>query len=379
MVTVTRYTGPLIDLHDYIVFDTETTGVNPYRDKIIQFAVALVEGDKITKTAVSFVNPGCHVPEEASRVNHIYDADLVGAPTYADIAPSLAKLLFGRVVVAHNAVFDMTLAKELLDRCGTSGKIEYVDTLIYARRVFKNMPDYKLQTLANKLGIDAGYAHRADSDIITCHHLFQLCKAHTQDPGLSQTPSQPLKSGIWPNIKDFAPTLPIPDDSAIVGTRVCFTGDFPVPLATVYQTAVNAGAVLQDKITYKTNVLVVGTPRADYSDASGKSRKMLRVEELNAEGKTSIETITFAEFLTRCGSAALGAVGAKNVDQAKDQPASDASPRKNISTIPPIFLWALVAVFGLGAVAMSFAAGRFACAIAAIVCIVLASPKRKKQ
>ena len=90
-----------------VVLDTETTGLSPAMGhRIVEVAAVRMQGWQVTATFNSLVNPGRPMDPGASRVNGIYDHDLVSAPSFADIAGELHSMLDGAVLVAHNARFD---------------------------------------------------------------------------------------------------------------------------------------------------------------------------------------------------------------------------------------------------------------------------------
>ncbi len=90
----------------FAVVDLETTGLfTGGHDRVIEIAVVQTdENGTITGEWETLVNPQRHVGAE--HVHGIRAADLIDAPTFADIADDLVDLLAGRVLVAHNARFD---------------------------------------------------------------------------------------------------------------------------------------------------------------------------------------------------------------------------------------------------------------------------------
>ena len=210
MVQAVRYTGAIIDVSDYIVLDTETTGVNARADKIVEIGLLEVKDNKVVNSFHSYINPGCHIPAEASAVNHIFDEDVATAPTYEEIAPSLKDWLCGKIVVAHNAYFDVTLCAGLLNEFKYSGRIRYIDTVFYSRAVVKDIPNHKLPTLAEYFAIDNGEAHTALDDANTCHQVFQRCKALPQEARIAQKPVQytPPTAAQRP-VEQAAPAAPV--------------------------------------------------------------------------------------------------------------------------------------------------------------------------
>ena len=74
-------------LKDYVVFDLETTGVNPDRDDIIEISAVKVCDHVITEEYSTLVNPGKHIPAGATAVNGITDDMVADAP---DIGTAIA-------------------------------------------------------------------------------------------------------------------------------------------------------------------------------------------------------------------------------------------------------------------------------------------------
>ncbi len=90
----------------YAVIDLETTGLNPWRhDRIAEIAIVHVDADgTITDEWCTLVNPQRDLGPQ--RIHGIRAADARRAPTFAQLAPQIAALLRGRLLVAHNASFD---------------------------------------------------------------------------------------------------------------------------------------------------------------------------------------------------------------------------------------------------------------------------------
>ena len=69
----------------FIAFDTETTGLDPDRDCIVELGAVLFEKGIPTASFQSYVNPGIHIPAEVSALNHITDEMLAAAPAEKDV------------------------------------------------------------------------------------------------------------------------------------------------------------------------------------------------------------------------------------------------------------------------------------------------------
>ncbi|WP_163270702.1 DNA polymerase III subunit epsilon [Chelativorans alearense] len=140
-----------------IIFDTETTGLDPRDDRIIELGcVELVNRFPTGRTLHCFINPdGRSVHPEAQAVHGISDADLADKPVFAAIADSFLEFVEGAKLVAHNANFDIGFVNAEFGRLGQPvvdpGRV--VDTLAIARRKHPMGPN-SLDALCRRYGID---------------------------------------------------------------------------------------------------------------------------------------------------------------------------------------------------------------------------------
>lgn len=144
-----------------IILDTETTGLDPRLDRIIELGgVELVNKFPTGRTFHEYINPaGRPVHPEAKAIHGIGDADLVGKPVFAQIAEAFLEFIDGAHIVAHNANFDAGFINAELERIGADpiAADRVVDTLAIARRKHPMGPN-SLDALCRRYGIDN--AHR---------------------------------------------------------------------------------------------------------------------------------------------------------------------------------------------------------------------------
>ena len=101
-----------------VFFDIESTGTNPYRDRIVEIAVIKVMPDGSRQEVVRRINPTIPIPEGASAVHGIYDADVADCPTFDVIAHNLYNYLEGCDLAGYNIVkFDVPMLQEEFKRC----------------------------------------------------------------------------------------------------------------------------------------------------------------------------------------------------------------------------------------------------------------------
>ncbi|PDQ17771.1 DNA polymerase III subunit epsilon [Mesorhizobium sanjuanii] len=142
-----------------IIFDTETTGLDSREDRVIELGgVELVNRFPTGRTFHHYINPqGRPIHAEAQAVHGISAADLVGKPTFAEIAEEWLGFIDGAKLVAHNATFDIGFLNLEFGRLGhpaiDPGLV--VDTLALARRRHPMGPN-SLDALCRRYGIDNG-------------------------------------------------------------------------------------------------------------------------------------------------------------------------------------------------------------------------------
>ncbi len=179
-----------------VVLDTETTGLDPSKDKIIELALLRVDVDTATGLPVGPVqvydgleDPGMPIPQEVVGITGITDADVRGQRL--DEA-RVAQMLEGvDLVVAHNAGFDRSFVE------GRLAQFQHLDwACSFADIDWKaqGRGSAKLENLAQSLGLFYD-AHRAEMD---CHALLAVLveplpvEQHTGLAHLLQTLAKPV-------------------------------------------------------------------------------------------------------------------------------------------------------------------------------------------
>lgn len=143
-----------------IIFDTETTGLDAREDRIIELGcIELVNRFPTGRTFHHYINPqGRAINPEAQAVHGIGAEQLVGKPTFGDLAEEFRVFIEGAKLVAHNAGFDIGFINAEFARLGhpAVGPEWVVDTLALARRKHPMGPN-SLDALCHRYGIDNGH------------------------------------------------------------------------------------------------------------------------------------------------------------------------------------------------------------------------------
>jgi DNA polymerase III subunit epsilon len=140
-----------------IVFDTETTGLDPYQGhRLIEVGcIEVVNGFPTGQTFHRYINPERDVPREAFSVHGLSYEFLKDKPLFSDIASDLLLFLADAPLVAHNAAFDLGFLNAELERAKqpTISRDRLVDTLLLARRKYPGVSN-RLDDLCARFGID---------------------------------------------------------------------------------------------------------------------------------------------------------------------------------------------------------------------------------
>lgn len=140
-----------------IVFDTETTGLNPRGgDRLIEIGcVELINRYPTGREFHVFINPERDVPAEAQAVHGITTEFLIDKPLFAALADDFIEFIGDATLVAHNASFDIGFLNAELERLSkpTLSMDRVVDTLTLARRKHPSGPN-SLDALCKRYGVD---------------------------------------------------------------------------------------------------------------------------------------------------------------------------------------------------------------------------------
>lgn len=158
-------------INDYTVVDLETCGLyGEERKKVIEISALRFRDDKLTEKFSTLVNPEMHTPNEATLKNNITDEMVENAPVIKDILPDFIDFIGDDVLVGHNIeAFDYKIISKL-----SMGAVSnsYIDTYRLAQRCLPELPNHKLETLAQHLGLSIDDMHRSEYDCILTQQLY---------------------------------------------------------------------------------------------------------------------------------------------------------------------------------------------------------------
>ena len=144
--------------HRQIVLDTETTGLDPNNDRIIEIGcVELIDGKPSGRQHHWYLNPEQQISEAAFSVHGISNETLADEPIFAQIIDDLLGFIREAELVIHNASFDIGFLNAELARSGHSKRFDtrhnITDTLALARRLHPGQKN-DLDSLCQRYGVD---------------------------------------------------------------------------------------------------------------------------------------------------------------------------------------------------------------------------------
>ncbi len=171
---------------DFCVFDIETTGLSPINNQITEIGAVRISGGKVLDEFNIMVNPGVHIPEEITELTGISDDDVKDAPMISEALRQFLDYCGDRVLIAHNANFDIGFIRAACEKEGIKFTNTYLDTVSFSQYINKDIKNHKLDTLANHYKLGEFEHHRASADAKMLAFIFfemvkQIAKEGVRD------------------------------------------------------------------------------------------------------------------------------------------------------------------------------------------------------
>jgi len=171
-----------LDQIDFIVLDTETTGLRPGSNRVIEIAGIRLHGGEVIDSFQSLINPGRRLPAFIVQFTGITQEMVAAAPNAQAVLPSFLRFIEGATLVGHNLDFDISFLTYEAQLLGYAFPIDGLDTIPLARRFLPGLRRFKLDLVAQHLNIYVANRHRALGDAKVTAAIFSklLERAHEQ-------------------------------------------------------------------------------------------------------------------------------------------------------------------------------------------------------
>ncbi len=173
-MALTSGATPLLSV-DAVVIDTETTGLDPGKARVLEFAAVRIVGGRLDATGSlrRLIDPGEPIPPAATRVHGIDDAKVAGAPRFAAAWPEIADALGDTILIGHSVGFDLAVLAHECARAGLGWTPPAaLDTRLLGEIAEPNLADFSLENLAAWLGVEIADRHSALGDALAAARVF---------------------------------------------------------------------------------------------------------------------------------------------------------------------------------------------------------------
>lgn len=278
----------LKNFNDYVVIDTETTGLDKNADEIVEIGIAIVKGGEIIDEYDTLVNPRRNIPSKATAINHITDSDVKDAPYISEVITKVYDMIANKTVVGYNVSFDLAFISRALKESGKSCTIYYADVISTLKNIV-NLPNYKLETSARYFGVLDEQAHRAIDDVRATNAVLRKAieLAISQHNEAVKEHREARAAADVERRKKY-------QNSPLLDKKFVFTGEFELGRENLENMVDSVGALLRTAPNSKTDFLVVGNIKG-YPDWAIE-RKLKKVDDLIANGKP-IQKISEKQYI----------------------------------------------------------------------------------
>jgi DNA polymerase-3 subunit alpha (Gram-positive type) len=180
---------------EFVVIDVETTGINSHWDRITEVAAFKVGSAgtlndcqpqrAITDEFTALINPQREIPHWITQFTGITNEMVARSPRFSQIADQLIDFIGSAIIVAHNARFDIKFINSEINRVYDKRLFNLrLCTLQLGRKLFPELPNHRLHTVAHHLAVDIKGRHRARGDALATAQVFMHMLDRLEDQGL---------------------------------------------------------------------------------------------------------------------------------------------------------------------------------------------------
>lgn len=156
---------------DFVVFDTETTGMPPGA-RLVEIGAVKVRGHSIVDRFEQLIFPEQPIPERVIEIHGISDAAVEDAAPALEVLPEFFRWIGKTPLIGHNVPFDATMLAAECTRLGLPAPENPTYCTLSASRRLLQRRSHSLQNLASEFRLDSGRSHRASDDAETTLQLL---------------------------------------------------------------------------------------------------------------------------------------------------------------------------------------------------------------
>lgn len=281
---------------DYTVVDLETTGFSSIYNHIIEIGCIKYRNGSEVSRYETLVKPPHPIPYLIECITGIKNEMVADAPKFEEVAEKVWEYLADEIIVGHNVNFDINfLYDNFKNTLGKDFTNDFIDTLRLSRKALPNIKSegysgYNLDNVCRYFKIwNVGDRHRAGYDCQLTNSLLGCLKDYIAENKINFVESKKYQ-GQYRNFSERLRNLQaetISDDSHIFYKKCCvFTGKLEeFSRIEAAQIVVNIGGYCEDRVTQKTNVLIVGDMDYKAGLEGYETSKLKRAKQLIERGQ----------------------------------------------------------------------------------------------
>ncbi len=154
----------------FVVIDVETTGLSPITNELIEVSAIKYDGNKKIDTFSTLIKPKVRIPYYITNITGITNDMVEEAPEVEEVMPELIEFVGDLPIVAHNANFDYSFIQNYSNKSFSNNSV--IDTVRIGRKLYPELPNHKLGTIAKHIGITEDGFHRAEFDCECCAKIY---------------------------------------------------------------------------------------------------------------------------------------------------------------------------------------------------------------
>lgn len=167
----------------FVVFDIETTGLSPEKEKITEIGAVKIREGQVIECFSSLVNPACPIPNRISELTGITDDMVKDAPFIEEVLPKFINFIQDSILVAHNAKFDSAFIKNQAALMNIQIINPILDTLALSRMCLPHLKKHRLNDLAKHYNVKLRNHHRALEDAQATAEIFLKLMEYVRSKG----------------------------------------------------------------------------------------------------------------------------------------------------------------------------------------------------
>lgn len=154
----------------FVAIDVETTGLSPIKNELIEISAIKYRKDKKLDTFSTLIRPKERIPYYITNITGITNEMVQNSPQVEEVMPQIKEFIGNCPIVAHNANFDFQFIQNNSNHYFSKNRV--IDTVPIGRKLYPQLENHKLGTIAKHIGITEDGFHRAEFDCECCAKIY---------------------------------------------------------------------------------------------------------------------------------------------------------------------------------------------------------------